>query len=145
MADTILDEKEIFNGKFFDLWMNSSKKGSVKTASAESSLKEEEVAIAGQLGNGSVITGATGSGSLGFHEVNDSLLKEINDCVKLGKPFYFDLITQNTNQSTGKYKRVKITNCKITKFKPIDCDITKLLESTYDFTYNPSNVDIEMN
>ena len=144
MADTILDEREILNGKFFDLWMNSSKKASVKTASAESSLQEEKVPIAGQLGNGSVITGADGSGSLSFHDVADSLLKDINDCVKAGKPFYFDLISQNTNQNNGKYRRVKITGCKITKFKPIDTDITKLLESSYDFTYNPSNVDVEI-
>lgn len=144
MADVLLDEKEILNGRFFDLWINSSKKASVKTASAESSLQEEKVPIAGQLGNGSVITGADGSGILTFHDVIDSMLKDVNDCVRLGKPFYFDLISQNTNQNNSKYRRVKITNCKITKFKVIDTDIQKLLESSYDFTYNPSNVDVEI-
>ena len=144
MADTILDEREILNGRFFDLWMNSVKKAAVKTASAESSLKEEEVPIAGQLGNGSVVVGASGTGSLTFHDVTDSLLKDVNDCVKTGKAYYFDLISQNTNQNNGKYRRVKITGCKINKFKPIDTDIQKLLESSYDFSYNPSNVDVEI-
>ena len=142
--DGILDEKEIFNGRFFELWFNSSKKATVKTASAESSLQEEKVPLAGQLGNGSIITGADGAGSLSFYEVADSLVKDINDCIKAGKPFIFDLISQSTNQNNGKYKRAKITGCKITKFKVFDVDITKLLENNFDYTYNPSNVDVEI-
>lgn len=115
----------------------------VKTASAESALESEKVAIAGQLGNEEVITGANGTGSLGFHKTYNGLLKEINDCVKNGKPFVFDLISELNDPDQDGVERVMIEDCKITKFKPIDVDITKLLESSYDYSYNPNKVTFE--
>lgn len=138
------NENNAINGRFFSLWIKGDKYAEVKTASAESSLQTEKIPIAGQLGNGEVVTGADGSGSLGFHKTFNGLLKEINDCVKNGRPFVFDLISElNDPNQNGTVERVMIEGCKITKFKVIDVDITKLLESTYDFSYNPNNVTFE--
>lgn len=136
-------ENDIVNGRFYSLWVSGDKMAEVKTASAESALETEKVPIAGQLGNGEVVTGANGSGSLGFHKTYNGLLKEVNDCVKNGKPFVFDLISELNDPNQDELERVMIENCKITKFKVIDVDITKLLESSYDFSYNPNNVTFE--
>lgn len=136
-------ENDIINGRFYSLWVNGDKMAEVKTASAESTLETEKVVIAGQLGNGEVITGANGAGSLGFHKTYNGLLKEINDSVKAGKPFVFDLISELNDPNQDETERVMIEKCKITKFKVIDVDITKLLESSYDFSYNPNNVTFE--
>lgn len=138
------NENNVVNGRFYSLWVDGDKMAEVKTASAESALQTEKVPIAGQLGNGEVVTGADGSGSLGFYKTFTGLLKKINDCVKSGRPFVFDLISElNDPNQNGEIERVMIENCKITKFKVIDVDITKLLESTYDFSYNPNNVTFE--
>lgn len=134
---------KVIRGKFYSLWINGDKMAEVKTASAESALESEKVAIAGQLGNEEVITGANGTGSLGFHKTYNGLLKEINDCVKNGKPFVFDLISELNDPDQDGVERVMIEDCKITKFKPIDVDITKLLESSYDYSYNPNKVTFE--
>lgn len=134
---------KVIRGKFYSLWVNGDKMAEVKTASAESALESEKVPIAGQLGNEEVITGANGTGSLGFHKTYNGLLKEINDCVKNGKPFVFDLISELNDPDQDGIERVMIEDCKITKFKPIDVDITKLLESNYDYSYNPNKVTFE--
>ncbi len=136
-------ENDVVNGRFFSLWINGDKYAEVKTASAESSLKTDDVPIAGQLGNGKVITGADGAGSLGFHKTYNGLLREINESIKNGKPFVFDLISELNDPNQDNIERVMIENCKITKFKVVDADITKLLESSYDFSYNPNNVTFE--
>lgn len=131
------------NGRFYSLWVNGDSMAEVKTASAESSLETEKVPIAGQLGSEEIVTGATGAGALGFHKVFSGLIKEINEALKNGKPFVFDLISELNDPNQDGVERVMIENCKITKFKVIDADITKLLESTYDFSYNPNNVTFE--
>lgn len=135
--------EKVVNGKFYSMWINGDSMAEVKTASAESSLETEKVPIAGQLGNGEVVTGATGSGSLGFHKVYGSLVREINEALKNGKAFTFDLISELNDPNQEGVERVMIEKCKITKFKVIDADITKLLESTYDFSYNPNDVTFE--
>jgi len=137
------DASKVVNGRFFSLWIRGDLMAEVKTASAESSLETEKVPIAGQLGSEDVVTGATGAGSMGFHKTFNGLLKEINDCIKSGKPFIFDLISELNDPNQDGVERVMIENCKITKFKVIDADITKLLESIYDFSYNPNNVTFE--
>ena len=137
------EASDVVNGKFYSLWINGELRAEVKTASAESALKTEEVPIAGQLGSGVVVTGATGTGSLTFHKVYGDLGKDINAKVKVGKPFVFDLISEHNDPNQDDTERVVIEDCIITKFKPIDADITKLLESSYDFVYNPCNVDYE--
>lgn len=134
---------QIINGRFFSLWINGDLHAEVKTASAESSLDTEKVNIAGQLGSEEIVTGASGTGSMTFHKIFGDLGKEINNSIKAGKPFEFDLISELYNPNTEEYERVVIEKCKITKFKVIDADISKLLESSYDFTYNPNNVTFE--
>ena len=139
----VFSTDQIINGRFFSLWLNGDLHAEVKTASAESTLDTEKVNIAGQLGSEEIVTGASGAGSMTFHKVFGDLGKEINQCIKDGKPFIFDLISELYNPNTEEYERVVIENCKITKFKAIDADISKLLESSYDFTYNPNNVTFE--
>lgn len=136
-------EKDVVNGRFYSLWIDGDKYAEVKTASAESSLKTEDIPIAGQLGNGKVVTGADGTGSLTFYKTYNGLSKKINESVKNGKPFTFDLISELNDPNQDEQERVMIENCIITKFKVIDADITKLLESSYDFSYNPNNVNYE--
>ena len=137
------EAKDVVNGKFYSLWINGDMYAEVKTANAESALKTEEIPIAGQLGNGVVVTGATGTGALTFHKVFKNLGKEINAKIKMGKPFVFDLISELNDPNQDDTERVMVEDCIITKFKVIDADITKLLESTYDFSYNPNNVTYE--
>lgn len=136
-------ENDVVNGRFFSLWISGDKYAEVKTASAESALDTEKVPIAGQLGNGTVVTGASGTGALGFYKTYNGLTKKINDSIKTGKPFIFDLISEHNDPNQDSVERVMIENCKITKFKPIDADITKLLESSYDYSYNPNDVTFE--
>lgn len=135
--------KNIVNGKFYSMWINGDLMAEIKTASAETSLETEKVPIAGQLGSEEIVTGATGSGNLGFHKVFGDLIKQINAKLKEGKAFTFDLISELNDPNQDTTERVMIEDCKITKFKVIDADITKLLESTYDFTYNPNKVTFE--
>ncbi|MGE5627829.1 MAG: phage tail tube protein [Solirubrobacterales bacterium] len=137
------EAENIINGRFFSLWINGDKKAEVKAASAESSLKTEEVPIAGRLGSGVVITGVTGTGTLTFNKVYGDINKAINANIKKGKPFVFDLISELNDPNQSGKERIMIENCVITKFKPIDADITKLLESAYDFSFNPDDVTYE--
>ncbi|NFG58185.1 hypothetical protein FC778_05460 [Clostridium botulinum] len=123
--------------------MDGDQYAEVKTAGAESTLETDKVPIAGQLGNEEVVRGANGSGSLGFHKTYNGLLKKINESIKEGKAFVFDLISELNDPNQSTVERVMIEDCKITKFKVIDADITKLLESNYDFSYNPNKVTFE--
>ena len=137
------EASDVVNGKFYSLWLNGDMYAEVKTANAESALTTEKIPIAGQLGNGIVVTGADGTGALTFHKVFGDLPKQINAKIKSGLPFVFDLISELNDPNQSDTERVMIENCIITKFKVIDADITKLLESTYDFSYNPNNVTFE--
>ena len=88
-----LTEKNILKNNFFTLWFNNEEKATVLTADAKSTLNTQKLPIAGQLGKLTLITGAEGSGSLSFYKViDDTLNKDINDCIKAGQPFKFDLI-----------------------------------------------------
>ncbi|NFH70082.1 hypothetical protein FDC35_13395 [Clostridium botulinum] len=135
--------EKIINGRFYSLWIDGDQYAEVRTASAESALETDKVPIAGQLGNEEVVRGANGTGSLGFHKTYNGLLKKINESIKEGKAFVFDLISELNDPNQSAVERVMIEDCKITKFKVIDADITKLLESNYDFSYNPNKVTFE--
>ncbi|CUU47341.1 phage tail tube protein [Clostridium beijerinckii] len=139
----IFNENYAIHGKSFQLWMDGDLMAEVLTAKAKSDLTTETVYIAGQLGNGDIITGANGTGSLTFNTVIGDLPKKVNDCIKSNKPFIFDLIGEFENKTYGTTRRVIIEECKITSFSPLDVDIQKLLQDAYDFKYNPQNVDIE--
>lgn len=137
------NENYAIHGKSFQLWMDGDLMGEVLTAKADSELQTETVYIAGQLGNGDMVVGATGTGSLTFNTVIGDLPSKINDCIKANKPFIFDLIGEIENKTMGGTRRVMIEDCKITKFSPLDVDITKLLSDSYEFKYNPQKVEIE--
>ena len=136
--------KDVLNGKGLSLWVNNIKKAEVNAANADSEIQTEEVAIAGQLANEDIEVGATGKGSLGFHAVlDDSLIVDVNNAFKKNQRFVFDLRSEIVNFSTGKTRRVMISNCKINKFSPLAVDITKLLSDTFEFSYSPKDVSIE--
>jgi len=137
------EARDVVNGKFYSLWLNGDMYAEVKAASAESALATEKIPIAGRLGNGTIVTGADGTGTLTFHKVFGDLPKQINAKIKSGLPFTFDLISELNDPNQDTTERVMIENCTLTKFKVIDADITKLLESSYDFSYNPTDVTYE--
>lgn len=137
------NEYYAIHGKSFVMWMDGDPMAEVLTAKAKSDLTTETVYIAGQLGNGDIITGANGTGSLSFNTTIGDLPKKVNDCLKKGKPFKFDLIGEIENKTYGGTRRIIIENCKITSFSPLDVDIQKLLSDSYEFKYNPNDVDIE--
>lgn len=140
---TNFTENDVLNGKYYSLWLNGDLRGEVKTASAETALKTEEIPIAGQLGNGIVITGASGTGTLTFYKVFGNLSKDINAALKSGKAFTFDLISELTDAGETDSERIIIEDCKITKWKIIDEDISKILDQSFDFSYNPNKVTFE--
>lgn len=141
MAD--FSAQDILRGRFYSLWINGDKYAEVKTGSAESALTTEDVPIAGSLGDETVVTGAKGTGTITFHKVIGDLIKEINTQISNGKPFTFDLISELNDPNIDDVERVCIDDCTITKFKVIDVDITKLLEQSFDFSYNPTKVTFE--
>lgn len=139
----IFNESYAIHGKSFIMWINGDPMAEVLTAKAKSDLTTETVYIAGQLGNGDMVTGANGTGTLTFNTVIGDLPKKVNDCIKQNKAFVFDLIGEIENKTYGTTRRIIIEGCKITSFSPLDVDIQKLLQDSYDFKYNPQNVDIE--
>ena len=68
--------------------------------------------------------------------------KLINNSFKENKRFTFDLRGVIENKTTGRTRTVIITDCKINKFSPLAVDITKVLNDTFTFSYNPENCDI---
>lgn len=139
-----LDEKELLNGRFFALWVDNEEYAQVKTAKADSELETQKLPIAGKLGKVTMITGANGTGELGFYDIiDDDLPKKINESIKKGVPFIFNLTGEIENKSTGGTRRVVIEDCTITSFSVLDVDIEKILEKTYKFEYDPDNVEIE--
>lgn len=139
-----LDEKEFLNGRFFSLWVDNEEYAQVKTAKADSELETQKLPIAGKLGKATIIIGASGTGELGFYDIiDDDLPKKINESIKKGVPFIFNLTGEIENKSTGGTRRVIIEDCTITSFSVLDVDIEKILEKTYKFEYDPDNVDID--
>ena len=135
--------QDIIRGRFYSLWINGDKFAEVKSGSGESALNTEDVPIAGSLGNETIVTGAKGTGTLTFHKTYNGLLKQINAQISAGKAFKFDLISELNDPNQSGYERVCIDGCTITKFKAIDVDITKLLEQSFDYSYNPTKVTYE--
>lgn len=141
-----LREQDFLNNKFFTLWFNGEEKAQVITASAKSTLESQKLPVAGSVGKIILITGADGSGSLSFYKlIDDTLNQDINDCIKNGRPFVFDLIGEVENKSTGGTYRVLIENCTITSFEVLNVDIgsADAMKQSYDFEYNPEDVDIQ--
>ncbi|MFQ9615527.1 hypothetical protein [Clostridium butyricum] len=140
------NERDVLKNKFFTLWFNNEEKATVLTAKATSSLKTQKIPIAGQLGEPSIPIGSEGTGSLSFYKIiDDTLNKDINDCIKAGQPFKFDLIGELENKDTGGSYRVIIENCQITSFEVLNIDITStdVVKQSYDFEYNPDDVTVE--
>lgn len=141
-----LREQDFLNNKFFTLWFNGEEKAQVITASAKSTLESQKLPVAGSVGKIILITGADGSGSLSFYKlIDDTLNQDINGCIKNGRPFVFDLIGEVENKSTGDTYRVLIENCTITSFEVLNVDIgsADAMKQSYDFEYNPEDVDIQ--
>lgn len=135
--------QDIVRGRFYSLWINGDKFAEVKTGSAESALTTEDVPIAGSLGDETIVTGGKGTGSITFHKIFGDLLRRINESISNGVPFIFDLISELNDPNQDDVERVCIDDCNITKFKVIDVDITKLLEQTFEFSYNITKVTFE--
>lgn len=141
-----LTEKDFLNHKFFSCWVNGDEKANVITASAKSNLETQKIPVAGSLGKINLVTGAEGTGSLTFYKIiDDSIVKDINDCIKNGVPFVFDLIGEIENKTTGGTYRVVIEDCQITSFNVLDVDVSSAdaLKESFDFEYDPVNVEIE--
>jgi hypothetical protein len=137
------EAEDVLSGKYYSLWVAGDLMASVKTSSAEGTFKTEEVIIPGKLGIGTKITGVTGAGSFTCYKLFGDLSKAINTKLKAGKSFKFDLISELTDEDESDSERVIIEDCIITKFKVINIDTSKLLESSFDFVYNPDNVTYE--
>ncbi|ENZ33290.1 hypothetical protein HMPREF1084_01758 [Clostridium butyricum 60E.3] len=141
-----LGKKDFLNHKFFTLWFNNEEKAQVITANAKSSLESQKLPIAGSMGKITLVTGAEGTGSITFYKIiDDTLNQDINECIKNGNPFVFDLIGEVENKATGGTYRVIIENCQITSFEVLNVDIgnNDAMKQSYDFEYNPEDVDIE--
>ena len=131
------------NGKSFGLWVNGLKKAEVLTAQADSEIQTEKLPIAGKLSDEDMEVASTGTGTMTFYSViDDSLIVDINNSFKENKRFTFDLRGVIENKTTGRTRTVIITDCKINKFSPLAVDITKVLNDTFTFSYNPENCDI---
>lgn len=134
---------DAINGKSFGLWVNGLKKAEVLTAQADSEIQTEKLPIAGKLSDEDMEVGSTGTGTMTFYSViDDSLIVDINNSFKENKRFTFDLRGVIENKTTGRTRTVIITDCKINKFSPLAVDITKVLNDTFTFSYNPENCDI---
>lgn len=141
-----IESKDFLNGKFFTLWFNNEEKATVLTAKATSKLSTQKLPVAGSLSKIAFVTESEGDGSLTFYKIiDDTLNKDINDSIKEGKPFEFDLIGEVENKSTSGTYRVIIEGCKITSFEVLNVDIASsdALKQTYEFEYDPENVTIE--
>jgi hypothetical protein len=132
---------DVLSGRDYSMWVDGDLMASVKTSSAETSFKMEEVILPGKMGIGQKPNGATGSGSFTCYKIFGDLSEKINAKLKKGKSFKFDLISELRDDDDS--ERVIIENCVITKFKVINVDTSKLLESSFDFVYNPDNVSYE--
>ena len=142
MAD--FDTSNIIRGKFFSLWIDGEKYGYCKTASAEENCNVDDIEVPGGMGNDVLVKSIKGTGSLVFYKTFNGLLQKINDLKKSGKSFVFDLISElNDPNQGGDTERVCIDDCVMTKYKIIDSDITKILEQTMEFAYNPDKVTFE--
>lgn len=137
------DESKVVNGRFYSLWIDGEIYAEVKTGKASSELETEEVPIAGRFGKGTRIVGGKGTGSLTFHQTYNGLKQKINDCIKNHKAFAFDLTSQSNDPEVEGQQRVVIEKCKMTKFDPLNFDITKIMEDSYDFSYDIENVRYE--
>ena len=134
---------DAINGKSFGLWVNGLKKAEVLTAQADSEIQTEKLPIAGKLSDEDMEVGSTGTGTMTFYSViDDSLIVDINNSFKENKRFTCDLRGVIENKTTGRTRTVIITDCKINKFSPLAVDITKVLNDTFTFSYNPENCDI---
>ena len=135
---------DAINGKSFGLWVNGLKKAEVLTAQADSEIQTEKLPIAGKLSDEDMEVGSTGTGTMTFYSViDDSLIVDINNSFKENKRFTCDLRGVIENKTTGRTRTVIITDCKINKFSPLAVDITKVLNDTFTFSYNPENCDIK--
>lgn len=137
------DENSIVNGKFYSLWVDGELYAEVKTGKATSELESEDVVIAGRFGKGTRVTGGNGSGSLTFWQCYNGLKEKINDALKSHKAFNFDLTSMANDPDVEGSERVVIEKCKITKFDPINFDISKLMEDSFDFKYDIEDVRYE--
>ena len=134
---------DAINGKSFGLWVNGLKKAEVLTAQADSEIQTEKLPIAGKLSDEDMEVGSTGTGTMTFYSViDDSLIADINNAYKENKRFTCDLRGVIENKTTGRTRTIIITDCKINKFSPLAVDITKVLNDTFTFSYNPENCDI---
>ena len=134
---------DAINGKSFGLWVNGLKKAEVLTAQADSEIQTEKLPIAGKLSDEDMEVGSTGTGTMTFYSViDDSLIADINNAFKENKRFTCDLRGVIENKTTGRTRTIIITDCKINKFSPLAVDITKVLNDTFTFSYNPENCDI---
>ena len=135
---------DAINGKSFGLWVNGLKKAEVLTAQADSEIQTEKLPIAGKLSDEDMEVGSTGTGTMTFYSViDDSLIADINNAFKENKRFTCDLRGVIENKTTGRTRTIIITDCKINKFSPLAVDITKVLNDTFTFSYNPENCDIK--
>lgn len=62
---------------------------------------------------------------------------------KSHKAFAFDLTSMANDPDVEGSERVVIEKCKITKFDPINFDISKLMEDSFDFKYDIEDVRYE--
>lgn len=143
MAQQFNANKDLNKGQMSELLIDGEVYANIKSVKTEISSDSEEIYIAGKWGKETIFNGSSGSGSFVLYETFDGFDERALESFKELGYLEVTLKVRQWNPASGAERYLIIEEAKINKFSPVDIELGKISEKTYEFSFNPDSLSYE--
>lgn len=130
-----MNAKNVINGKFGEIWLDSDKLAECYKLQAKIDLKKEDVPICGKMGTAKKVMGWEGKGSMTLLKVNSRMAVKLADMIKNAKDVRFTVISKVADPDAYGSERVALKNVSFDDLTLADWEDAKLGEVEAPFTF----------
>lgn len=128
--------KDILNGTYGEVWMDSDKISECFGLQAKIDLTKEEVMICGKLGKSEKVTGWEGKGSIKLNKVNTRMGIKLSDMIKKGIEVKVTIISKLADPASAGAERVALKGVLFDDLTLIDWEAKKNGTVDSPFTFD---------
>jgi hypothetical protein len=131
-----MDAKNVINGTFGEVWLDSDKVGECKGLQAKLDFRKEDVNIPMKMGKETKVIGWEGKGSLKLHKVSSRLAIKLRDLVKNGVDVRFTVISKLADPDAYGAERIAVKYVSFDDLTLADWETAKIGEVEAPFTFS---------
>lgn len=131
-----MQAKRAISGTWGEVWLDQDKVGECYGAQAKINFKKEPIAICGQMGEDTKITGWNGTGSLRMHKVNSRMANKGLSLAMEGKEVRYTIISKLADPDSYGAERVVLKNVSFDDLTLADWEAGQVGKIECPFTFS---------